>query len=86
MDKTQLNVTENCDKNNSFPLGSQVGSLDIRRYSINGILSSETESSLTGGQTLQDTDATAANFVDRFIGKLISSEYFYLHQFYVCHS
>lgn len=67
MEKRQLNVSTNCDKNNAFSLPSAVNTLDLRRYSINGILS--TEGNLTDGQTLNDSDGNTASFVDRFIGK-----------------
>ncbi|XP_063419804.1 retinal homeobox protein Rax-like [Mytilus trossulus] len=67
MEKRQLNVSTNCDKNNAFSLPSAVNTLDLRRYSINGILSTETEGNLTDGQTLNDSDGNTASFADRFI-------------------
>ena len=67
MEKRQL--TESCDKNSSFSLTSTVNTLDLRRYSINGILNPESEQDLHGSQAIQDTDGNGTSFVDRFIGE-----------------
>lgn len=82
MEKRQLNVAESCDKNNTFSLTSTVNSLDLRRYSINGILSPEPETSLTESHSIHDSDGNSTSFVDRFIGKFL---FYFLNCIYNLH-